>query len=348
MLSRLEKTCTLVALALVIGLLALANSFLNQYYLRLINVMGINIILVVSLNLTNGLTGVFSLGHPGFMAVGAYTAALLTIPLRQKAFILPDLPAWLAQAHASFPVALLAAGTVAAICAFLIGYPVLRLRGHYLALATLGFLVIAQVVVTNVPQITRGARGINGLPPETNIWWVYGIAIALIYLSWRLVHSAYGRGMMAIRGDDLAAEALGVNLVKHRMLAFTLGAFFAGVGGALWGHLITVVSPHAFSFAQAFMLVVMSVIGGMGSITGSIIGAVVMTLIPEALRGLEVGTTIAGFHIPPLYGLSQVIYSVALIIVLALRPQGIVGRREFSWRRWLKNQGDRWAQAAGR
>lgn len=336
---------TIAALALLFAVLAVLNNTLSAYHLRLVNLIGINIALVVSLNLTNGFCGVFSLGHAGFMAVGAYVAAILSLPLERKSVILPELPAWLGGIELNFLLCLIIGGLAAAFCALIIGFPILRLRGHYLAVGTLGFLVIVQVTITQMQDITRGARGINGLPQYTDVWWVWIFTCLTVYVIWRIVNSAYGRGMLAIRDDDLAAEAMGISLTKHKLLAFCVGAFFAGIAGALWGHLITVVTPGSFSFDRTFDLVVMSVIGGMTSITGGVVGASLMTIIPEVLRSnLEVGITVAGFTIPPLYGLSQIVLATALIIVLIFRPKGIVGRWEFSWDAvgsWLRKRDKR-------
>lgn len=338
-MSRRDKTLTLAALAALAGLLVLMTFLLNDYYLRIVNLIGINIILVASLNLTNGFTGIFSLGHAGFMALGAYASALLTIPPVQKAAALPDLPGWLAGVQAPFAAALIVAGLTAALFALVIGFPVLRLRGHYLAVATLGFLVIVRVLLTNADTFTRGARGISGLPAYTDTWWVYSVAVITIYAIWRLLHSAYGRGMVAIREDEVAAEALGVNLTGRKMLAFCTGAFFAGVGGALWGHLMSVISPNFFSYNQTFLLVEMSVIGGMGSLTGAVVGTTLMTIVPEVLRTLEGGVTIFGVTLPPLYGLSQLILASLLVMVIIFRPQGLMGRWEFSWQLFGRRRG---------
>ncbi|MGE5453704.1 MAG: branched-chain amino acid ABC transporter permease [Methylocystaceae bacterium] len=338
MLTKREKIFTLIGLVTLFAVLALLNYLLDDYYLRIINLIGINIILVASLNLTNGFTGIFSLGHAGFMAVGAYVSALLTIPEVQKAAALPDLPPWLMGISLPFPVALLAAGLIAALFALVIGFPVLRLRGHYLAVATLGFLVIVRVGLANAEAITRGARGISGLPAFTNTWWVWGVAVLTIYLLWRLLHSSYGRGMIAIRDNEVAAAALGVNVTAHKMLAFATGAFFAGVGGALWGHLFTVISPNFFSYNQTFLLVEMSVIGGMASLTGAVTGATLMTVLPEVLRLLEGGAVVFGYTLPPLYGLSQLILASLVIVVIIFRPQGLIGRWEFSWKRILNSE----------
>jgi branched-chain amino acid transport system permease protein len=327
-----DKRLTIISLILLGVVLFILNHTLQGYYLRIINLIGINAILVASLNLTNGFTGIFSMGHAGFMAVGAYTAALLTIPVTQKAALLPDLPLWLTNIHMPFVVGLLAAGLMAMLFAILIGYPVLRLSGHYLAVGTLGFLVIVRVVLTNMESITRGARGISGLPGVTNSWWIYGTLIITLYCLWRFIHSSYGRGIMSIRDDAVAAQALGINITTHKMLSFCIGAFFAGVGGALWGDQMSVISPNFFSFSETFLLVEMSVIGGMGSMTGAVVGAFVMTIIPELLRNMEVGVTVMGMTLPPLYGLSQLILAALVVIVIIFRPQGIMGRWEFSWK----------------
>ncbi len=326
-----HKLFTRIFLISFTVILYFLNKTLSPYHMQIINLIGINIILVVSLNLTNGFCGIFSLGHAGFMAVGAYITAILTLPVASKGLLLPQLPPWLASVTVPFLPALILGGLVASFSALIIGYPVLRLRGHYLSVATLGFLVIIQVCITQLDGITRGARGINGLVSYTNVWWVWAMVVLTVFSIRRVVHSAYGRGMIAIKEDDLAAECLGVNLTSHKLLSFCLSAFFAGIGGALWGHLITVITPSSFSYGQTFNLVVMSVVGGMSSITGGILGAVLMTIIPELLRDVELGVSLFGITLPPLYGLSQIILSTALILIILFRPNGLTGRSEFSW-----------------
>lgn len=312
----------LIALALIV-----ANFTLNAYYLRLINLVGINIILVVSLNLTNGYTGIFSLGHAGFMAVGAYTTALLTYPLERKPLLFPQMPEWLQQIQIPFFFAMLLGGFLAIICSLIIGASVLKLRGHYLAVSTMGFMVIINVLASNMTNYTRGKSGISGLPQVTNLWWVYVIAAITIYAVWRLLHSSFGRAMLAIREDDLAAEAMGIPVVKHKILSFAVGAFFAAIGGSLYGHLITSINPNMFSYAMTFNLVLMLVIGGSGSIPGAILGSVIVTLIPELfLNKLERGIDLFGIQLPQMYGISQIIMSAALIIIIILRPKGLLGK----------------------
>jgi branched-chain amino acid transport system permease protein len=315
----------------VILLLALAQQNLNNYYLRVLAVIAINIMLVVSLNLTNGFTGDFSLGPAAFMAIGAYTAALLTLPAATKLAMNPGLPAWMQQTTAPFVVATIAGGVLATLVALVVGVPVLRLRGHYLAVATLGLMVIVRVLANNWQAVTRGARGINGIPSYTNIWWAYGWALLTIYVVWRLVHSPYGRAMTAIREDELSASARGVRVFATRMLAFATSAFFAGAAGSLWAHQITAITPSSFSFTITFNLIVMLVVGGMGSISGSVVGAVLLTILPELLRRAETTLAMGG---NPLYGLSQIVIALLAAGTMVYRRQGLFGGSELRLPTW--------------
>lgn len=324
---------SLIALLVLIGLLALAQQFLNNYYLRVLSVIGISIVLSASLNLTNGFTGDFSLGHAAFMSVGAYTAAVLTLPPAVKESMNQGLPLWLQQFTAPFLVAVIFGGIAATLLAVVVGIPVLRLRGHYLAVATLGLMVIVRVVANNWQAVTRGARGINGLPPYTSIWWTYGLAVVTIYVVWRLVNSHYGRAMIAIREDEMSASARGVRVFRTRLLAFVISAFFAGAAGALWAHLITAITPSSFSFAITFNVIVMLVVGGMGSISGSIIGPIVIVLLQEIMRRVETELAVGGI---PLYGLTQITIAVLAILIMIFRRSGIMGGRELPLPQFFK------------
>jgi branched-chain amino acid transport system permease protein len=210
--------------ALVYG----ASATLNDYLLSIVEFVGINIILAVSLNVTNGFTGLFSLGHPAFMTIGGYVTAIMSLEPRRKPFLLPDLPEWLAAAHLPFLPALVVGGLVAALVAVVVGFPVLRLRGHYLAVATLGLIFIVQGLAINLDGYTRGALGLNGLPELTNLWWVYGWMLLTLYVCWTLKHSSLGRTMLAIRENELAAACLGVRITRTRIFSFALGAFSQG------------------------------------------------------------------------------------------------------------------------
>lgn len=328
----LNRNAVIYLLALA-ALLALAQQTLNNYYLRILAVVGINIILTVSLNLTNGFSGDFSLGHAAFMAIGAYSAALLTLPAQTKMALIAGLPLWLKGLTLPFPVATVIGGILAALVAIVVGVPVLRLRGHYLAVATLGLMVIVRVVANNWRTVTRGAKGINGLPQLTNIWWAYGWAVLTIYVVWRLVNSPYGRAMLAIREDELAAAARGVRVFRIRLLAFAVGAFFAGAAGSLWAHQITAITPNSFSFLITFNVVVMLVVGGMGSISGSVVGAILMTLVPELLRRVETALAVGG---NPLYGLSQIVVAITVTLIMIFRRQGLLGGTELRLPQFFK------------
>ncbi len=309
-------------LAVVAALLLVcvwADTSWNGYALRLLMYLGLYVALAVSLNLVNGLTDIFSLGHAAFMALGAYTSALLTLPLEKRASAFPDLAVWFQQLVVPFPLALVAGALVALIAALLIGVPLLRLRGHYLSVGTLALLVIVETLALNLTGLTRGPRGINSIPTYTNVYWVWGIAVAVIYSVVRLKGSSFGLAFNALRQDDVAAEATGIPTAKYRLLAFVLSAAMAGVVGGLWAHLVRVISPHVFSYNITFLVVAMLVIGGLGSISGSVLGAAILFLLPEGLRFLESGR---------LFGLSQLGVSLVLILVMIFRPQGLLGRKE--------------------
>lgn len=310
------------ALVLIIAaaLVWLLTRGASPYLTTLVAVMFINAALAVSLTLTNGMTGMFSLGHPAFMTIGAYVAAILTFPSRRKGSMLPDLPEFIAGLDLSLLPAAAIAGVVGAAIAFLVGLPVLRLRGHYLAVATLGLIVIVQGLAMNWNGITRGGAGLSGIPRLSNIWWAFGFLALTFAAVWRIKHSSLGRAMMATRENDLAAECTGIDTVRTRMLAFVLGAFFAAVAGALMVHLISVVTPRTYSILLAFNLVVMIVIGGSGSIVGAVLAAFAITGLSEAMRPVE-----ESFG---LYGMSQVIVALSLILVLYFRPQGLFGSGE--------------------
>lgn len=308
------------ALCVAAAAVYLAEATLSPYVVTLLALVFLNVALAVSLNITNGLAGLFSLGHPAFMTIGAYVAAVLTYPPGRKDFMLPDLPALLLTNQLPLLPALLAGGIIAAVIAFLVGIPVLRLKGHYLAVATLGLIVIVQGLATNWTGLTRGGSGLNGIPRLTTIWWCFGFAAIAIYVALRLKFSSLGRAMMATRENALAAESSGVNTYRVRMLAFVLGAFLAAIAGGLMVHLITVVTPKSYSVVLAFNLVAMVVIGGTGSVVGAIIAAIGLTGLSEVVRPLEENLG--------LYGLSQVIVALALILVLFFRPDGLMGGGE--------------------
>ena len=292
-----------------------------QYYFRIIILIGINIVLAVSLNIINGHAGQFSLGHAGFMALGAYLGAYLTV-FHFSAIVdrVSAGPAqWLAQ-NALLVVSVLAGGVVAAMAGYLVGLPSLRLRGDYLAIVTLGFGEIIRVFVLNIDRI-GGARGLSGIPKWANFFWVYLFAGLTILLSWRLVNSSVGRAFLAVREDQVAAEAMGIDTTRSKVRAFVIGSFLAGAAGALYAHFMMYLNPTMFTFDRSFIVVAMVVLGGLGSISGSVVAAVILTFLPEGLRPVK--DLIPGGKDP-----RMVIYSIMLIALMLFRPQGLLGRRE--------------------
>jgi branched-chain amino acid transport system permease protein len=308
----------LVALGAVA--VALVQALLSDYLVTLACIALIYVTLTVSLQITNGLTGLFSLGHPAFMTIGAYVAAILTYPTQRKGFMMPDLPAWLATQQWDLLPAMLVGAVAATLSAMIVGVCVLRLKGHYLAVATLGLIVIVRVVINNLDGYTRGGLGLSGVARLTDLWWVYTWTVLAVYVAWRIKHASLGRAMLAIRENEIAARCMGIDVFRTRLLAFVLGAFFAGIAGALMVHLVSVITPGSYGIPLAFNLVVMVVIGGTGSIVGGIIAAVAISLLGEALKPFEERLE--------LYGLSQVLIALGLILMLRLRPQGLFGSGE--------------------
>jgi branched-chain amino acid transport system permease protein len=325
-----------LAAILVLALfLMYANRNLGSYNVRILNLCAIYAILGMSMNLINGFTGLFSLGHAGFMAVGAYATALLTMPpavKEQNYFLTPIVPV-LANLNAPFPIAIIVGGFFAAFVAFLIGAPALRLRGDYLAIATLGFSEIIRIVITNTQSITNGALGLKNIPGTTNLWWSYGTALITLYIMFAIVNSSYGKAFKAIREDEIAAESMGVDLFKHKVMAFVIGAFFAGVGGGLLASLQGAVNPLMFRFVLTFNVVLVIVLGGMGSMTGSVISAFVVTSGLETLRVLDESIRIGPINMTGIPGLRMVVFSTMLMIVVIFFQNGLMGTKELSWQR---------------
>jgi branched-chain amino acid transport system permease protein len=299
------------------GLLAslvvtLLSDRFNEYYLHVAMLVGINVILAVSLNLVNGYTGQFSLGHAGFMSVGAYTAAAITLKAGPKFFETVGGNGFLPTAGL-FLFALVAGGVMAAVAGFIVGAPSLRLKGDYLAIVTLGFGEIIRVIFRNTESL-GGSLGLNGIPSYTNFFWTYGFAALTIYVVVSMVHSTYGRGFLAVHDDEVAAEAMGINTTRYKITAFVVGAFFAGVAGGLYAHKVSTIDPKGFDFIRSIEIVVMVILGGMGNTVGVILAAVVLTLLPEFLRSVE--------------AYRMILYSLLLIILMLARPQGLFTLRK--------------------
>ena len=300
-----------------------------RYYNRIIVLMGINITLAVSLNIISGHAGQFSLGHAGFMAIGAYGAAYLTVYhfgpfVEQFAEGSVERIVW---QNVFLLIAIVAGAIVSAIAGYIVGLPSLRLRGDYLAIVTLGFGEIIRVLILNIEKI-GAARGLTGIPAWSSFFWVFFFAGLTILISHRLVMSSVGRAFLSVREDEIAAEAMGVDTTRYKVKAFIIGSCLAGVAGALYAHYTPAyLNPTMFTFIKSFDVVVMVVLGGLGSITGSVLTAIVLTVLPEGLRYVKdfipAGAP-AMFQRDP----RMIIYSIALIVMMRVRPQGLFGRRE--------------------
>ncbi len=265
----------LIVAILIYGIIAYlsATGKMSRQFSRLLIPVGINIILAVSLNLTVGFLGELTLGHAGFMSVGAYAGCMFTVFM--------DLPVYI-----EFPLALLIGGFTAAVFGIIIGIPALRLKGDYLAIVTLAFGEIIKSIITNL-DITGGAGGLKGVEKTTNFTMVFAAVLITVIVISNLINSRHGRAICAIRDNVIAAEAAGINVVYYKLLAFVVAAFFAGAAGVLYGHNLGILKPATFDFNKSIEILVIVVLGGMGSITGSVIAAIVITVLPEMLRGLE-------------------------------------------------------------
>lgn len=307
----------LAVMALVWGFHFLIAGNLDPYVFSIVMYAGVNIILAVSLNLVNGFTGQFSMGHAGFMSIGGYLAAFITTTLQAK------YPALLQDPITSVPLFVLslwAGGLLAALAGYVVGLPSLRLKGDYLAIVTLGFGEIIRVIILNVDAI-GGARGMPSIPQLSNFGWIYTTVVFTVFTIWRVLNSAHGRAFLAVREDEIAAEAMGVHTTRAKVRAFVLGAFFAGVAGGLFAHFLQYLNPQTFDFNRSFEVIIMVVLGGMGSITGSVIAAVFLTVVREALRPLQELTKV---------DFRMIIYSLMLIILMLTRPNGILGTKEMN------------------
>ena len=300
----------LAALAALAGLQASLKGLVGAYNYQIVILVGINIILAVSLNLINGVTGQFSIGHAGFFAVGAYTSASVVYygetSIRAAAAFLPPM----AQDAVLLLLGAFAAAVAAGLAGLAVGIPSLRLRGDYLAIVTLGFGEIIRVLILNLDFI-GGSRGFSGIPQLSNFFWVYLAVLITIVSVHNLVHSSYGRAFISVRDDEIAAEAMGVDTTRIKVMSFVISSMFAGIAGSLFGHYTMYLHPNSFLFTTSFNIIIMIVIGGLGSTEGAILGAVLITIILEVFR--EFGA------------MRLVNFSILLVLIMLYRPQGLLG-----------------------
>lgn len=287
---------TLIVYGILLGLIS--TKIINSYYAGIINLTLINIILAVSLNLIVGFTGQLCLGHAGFMSIGAYVSAVIT----QKA----GMP---------FIVSIIIGAIIACVFAAAIGYPTLKLTGDYFAITTLAFCEIIRIVIMNIDAI-GGARGFTGIPKKTNFTLAFFFAVITIVIIYNIIHSSQGRAMLSVRENEIAAQSMGINAFKYKMMAFIIGAFFAGLAGGLYSHYMGYIQPASFDFNKSIDYLTFVVFGGMGSLSGSIIATIILTFLPELLRSMQ--------------DFRMIIYPLALIILMIFRPQGLLGDKELS------------------
>ncbi len=308
----------------------------TSYTVRIVRIAVIYALIGVSMNLVNGFTGVFSLGQAGFMAIGAYSVGIFTIPVESRAnvFYLIPISEKIANFELPFGVALVMGGLLAAGFAALIGAPVLKLKSDYLAIATLGFSEIIRAIIANDQMwpITNGSLGLKSIPGFESLFTPVLISAGCIALIMLLIHSSYGRAFKAIREDEIAAEAMGINLFKHKEMSFVISAFFAGIGGGLLACHLTAIDSNQFKIAVTYELLLIIVLGGLGSVTGTVISAFVISFGKEILRWFDASHYIGAWQIPIFRpGLRMVIFSLLLMAVVLFWSRGLMGRKEFSW-----------------
>ncbi len=294
------KALLALVTAYLVGVLLFDTGLVGDYYFATLVTIGINVILAVSLNLITGFTGQFSLGHAGFMSIGAYTCAIVLRAMPNQA---------------GFLLGLFAGAALAAIIGIAVGLPTLRLNGDYLAIATLGMAEIIRILVQNM-KITNGAAGLSNLPRFVNWTYLFIFTVGTVVLIWNFIKSTHGRACIAVREDEIAAEAMGVSPTKYKVMAFTIGAFFAGVAGAMYASYFYFISPGMFNFKKSIDILVIVVFGGMGSLSGSVIAAVLLALINTLLQSIT--------------DLRMVLYALLLVVIMIFRPQGLLGSKEVS------------------
>jgi branched-chain amino acid transport system permease protein len=286
------------------------TGLISPYYYSVMIILCINVILSVSLALLNGFTGLFTMGHAGFMAIGAYTSASVVF------FLLPSAPFFVQLIAGA-----LAAGLFAGLVGFFIGISSLRLNGDYLGMVTLGFSEIIRIVLLNIDAV-GGARGFSDIPVYMNLGSVLLITVITIMVIKRIRDGRLGRAMLAIKENEMAANMMGINPLSIKVKAFVISSFMAGMAGSFFAHSEGYLSTQTFSFAKSFEVIAMNVVGGLGSLSGAVLGAGILTVLPEALRKVQ---DITGVD------LRMVIYALTMVLIMILRPQGLMGNKEWKW-----------------
>ena len=295
---------------------------------QIVLIFGINTIMVIGFQVFVGNTGLVSFGHVAFMAIGAYGAGIVSIPVADKSYLLPDLPGFMAKLELGVVPALLVGGTAAAVFALVTGVALMRLSGAAASIATLGLLVITVNVLSQATAITHGPRSLFGIPAYASFGWVFGVLAVVVLMSAAFKWSRAGLRARANRDDLTAAETAGVGSLRARLIPFVLSAFITGVGGGLYGMLITAFSPASFTLSLAVVVLTMAIIGGVNSVTGALVGASVITVLNEVMRHIEDGVDVAGLHIKAATGISAAVLGIGLILMLRFRPAGLLSSYE--------------------
>ncbi len=325
-----KRVINLFLILLTVAFIIWAQNTLEPYTLRIVNNIAIFLILALSYNLINGVTGQFSLEPNGFVAIGAYFTALMLIPTDTKVdmFALTDPSPIVLHMSASFLPAILTGGLAATLIAFLLSFPVFRVRGDYLAIVTLGFGFIIRIFAINNPEFTNGALGLNDIPQIANLYWIGGIALITFIVMIHIIYSKYGRAMKSIRDDEDAATAMGINTFKIKTMAFMTSAFFEGIGGGLLASYLSTITPDQFSFLLTFQLLIIIVLGGLGSMTGTLIATILVMGGMEWLRFLDDDISIFGYDFGAHPGLRMVVFSILLIVMMLFAREGLLGNKE--------------------
>jgi branched-chain amino acid transport system permease protein len=328
------RNSTMVMLVVPLFVIALISSVVNDNLIEQITtVLFINIVIVLGLQLFMGNSGILAWTHVGFMGIGAYASVLCSMTPEAKAMTLPNLYPIIAQIHFPFLVSIFIGAFVAALVAFVISYPLMRLSDAAAVITFFATLVVIHVVLIRWDVVTNGPRTLFGVERYTYLWTstIFGLITVVVALLFK--ESSLGLKLRASRDDRYAASSIGINIVRVRYYAFIISAFVAGLGGGLWAHYITSFSPSAFYLTETFTLLAMLVVGGASSVSGAVVGSIVVTLAREVLRGIENAATFAQVLPVDLLGFTEVFLSIALIVILALRPAGILGSKEISWTR---------------
>jgi len=319
----------LLVFIVVIIVLALIEKNLKGFYLGIFLLFGINAIICLGVTITNGYANIFSLGFGGIMLFSAYVSSLFTLPIQYKASFL-QLPEWLEKAQLPFALALFLGAIAAVLASITLVLPAFRLRGHYFILASIGINIVMANLAVNLRSFTHGPLGIRNMPFATNVWWVYGILFLTVIFMWRFTHSKFGRAVITLGKDQTLASVMGIDVVRYKIYAFIVGSFIVGLAGPLWVHYTGAMHPEVFGLVFVFQIIAMLIIGGLGTISGAIMGAGIITLFTHLARPVQEGFRIFNLQVPPLIGLIQVLMAIMIFLVIMYKPEGIIGKNEIT------------------